>query len=37
MTSLRVAGDIPVQSDYMPMITAYMFMSMIYTFIGLSW
>lgn len=35
--SVRVAGDIPVQSDYLPLITLYFFLSLIYTFISFLW
>ena len=34
VTSLRVSSDIPVQSDYLPLITLYMILSIFYTFIG---
>ena len=37
MNSLRVSADIPVQSEYLPLITLYMLLSMMYTFSGLSW
>ena len=37
VTSLRIASDIPVQSDYLPLITLYFMLSIIYTLIGLIW
>ena len=37
VTSLRVSSDIPVQSDYLPLITLYMILSIFYTFIGFFW
>ena len=37
VTSLRIAGDIPIQSDYLPLITLYMILSIIYTLFGFIW
>ena len=35
VTAVRISGDIPTQSEYLPLITLYMILSMAYTFIGL--
>ncbi|CAF0940104.1 unnamed protein product [Brachionus calyciflorus] len=35
--SLRVANDIPVQSDYLPLITVYFMVSTIYSILSLIW
>ncbi len=37
VTSLRVSGDIPIQSEYLPLITLYFLLSIVYTFLGLIW
>jgi hypothetical protein len=37
VTSLRISTDIPVQSEYMPLLTLYMLFSIGYTFMGMSW
>ena len=37
VTSVRIAGDIPMQSEYLPLITLYFLLSIIYTFLGLTW
>lgn len=35
--SVRVASDIPIQSDYLPLISLYFILSLFYTFISLNW
>ena len=35
--SVRVSSDIPIQSDYMPLITLYFFLSILYTFSSFLW
>lgn len=35
--SLRVAGDIPIQSEYLPLITLYFIISTVYTLISFMW
>lgn len=35
--SVRVSGDIPVQSDYLPLISLFFFLSILYTFISFIW
>ena len=35
--STRVAGDIPVQSDYMPLISFYFSLSILVTFVSFVW
>lgn len=35
--ALRVSGDIPVQSDYLPLISVYFIMSSLYTLVSLIW
>ncbi len=37
VTSVRVAADIPTQSEYLPLISLYMLFSILYTFMGMSW
>ncbi len=37
VTSLRVSSDIPIQSDYLPLITLYMILSILYTLFGFVW
>ncbi len=37
VTSLRISGDIPMQSNYLPLITLYLLLSIMYTFMGFSW
>jgi hypothetical protein len=37
VTSLRISNDIPIQSDYLPLITTYFLMSIVYTLTGLVW
>lgn len=37
VTSVRIAGDIPMQSEYLPLITLYFLLSILYTFLGLTW
>ncbi len=37
VNSLRIAGDIPVQSEYLPLITLYNLLSIFYAFLGLLW
>lgn len=35
--SLRISGDIPMQSEYLPLITLYFVLSISYTFFSLFW
>ena len=35
--SVRVASDIPVQSEYFPLISLYFFLSLLYTFVSFVW
>ena len=35
--AIRVANDIPVQSNYVPMISVYFLLSILYTFISFAW
>ena len=35
--SVRVSSDIPVQSDYLPLISLFFILSLFYTFISLYW
>ena len=35
VTAVRISSDIPTQSEYLPLITLYMVLSMVYTLIGL--
>ena len=35
VTAVRISDDIPTQSEYLPLVTLYMMLSMIYTFIGM--
>jgi hypothetical protein len=37
MIAVRSAGDLPVISDYIPLINMYFFLSQLYTFISFSW
>ena len=37
VTGLRISGEIPVQSDYLPLITLYILLSILYTFAGFTW
>ena len=37
VTGLRISGDIPVQSLYLPLITLYILLSILYTFAGFTW
>lgn len=37
MYSLRISGDIPIQSEYLPLIMLYFVLSMVYTFLSLCW
>jgi amino acid permease len=37
VTGLRISGEIPVQSDYLPLITLYILLSILYTFVGFTW
>ncbi len=37
LTGIRIASDLPVESEYIPLITVYIFVSILYTFIGFSW
>ena len=37
VTSLRVSSDMPIQADYLPLITIYFMMSIFYTLIGFAW
>jgi hypothetical protein len=37
VNSVRISNDIPVQSEYLPLITLYMLMSMIYTLFAFVW
>ena len=37
VTSLRISSDIPVQSEYLPLITLYMILSIVYTLLGFIW
>ena len=34
---MRVSSDIPVQSDYMPLISVFFFLSILFTFISFVW
>ena len=35
VTAVRISNDIPTQSEYLPLVTLFIMLSMIYTFIGL--
>ena len=35
--SVRVSNDIPIQSEYLPLITLYFVLSLFYTFISFAW
>ncbi len=35
--SVKIAGDIPVQSEYLPWVSLYLIMSINYTFFGFLW
>lgn len=35
--SVRTSSDLPVQSEYFPLISVYFFLSVIYTFVSLGW
>jgi uncharacterized membrane protein YcgQ (UPF0703/DUF1980 family) len=35
--SVRAAGDLPIISDYMPLIVMYFFLSQLFTFISFFW
>ena len=37
MIAVRSAGDLPIISDYMPLINVYFFLSQLYTFISFVW
>ena len=37
MIAVRSAGELPVISDYMPLINVYFFLSQLYTFISFVW
>jgi hypothetical protein len=37
VTGLRISGEIPVQSNYLPLITLYILLSILYTFAGFTW
>ena len=37
MTAVRISSDIPTQSDYLPLISLYMFLSIFYALISMSW
>ena len=37
MISVRVSSDIPIQSDYLPLISLYFFFGILYTFISFNW
>ena len=37
MTAVRISSDIPTQSDYFPLISLYMFLSIFYALISMSW
>ena len=37
MSSVRISSDIPNQSEYLPLITLYFLLSILYTFIGFMW
>jgi hypothetical protein len=37
MIAVRSAGDLPIISDYMPLINVYFFLSQLYTFISFAW
>ena len=37
MISVRVSNDIPIQSEYLPLITLYFVLSLFYTFISFAW
>ena len=35
--SVRVSNDIPIQSEYLPLITLYFLLSLLYAFISFAW
>ena len=35
--SVRASNDLPVQSDYLPLISLYFFLSITFTFISFNW
>ena len=35
--SVRVSNDIPIQSEYLPLITLYFLLSLLYAFISYAW
>ena len=35
--SVRVSNDIPIQSEYLPLITLYFVLSLLFTFISFAW
>ena len=35
--SVRVSNDIPIQSEYLPLITLYFLLSLLYAFISVAW
>jgi hypothetical protein len=37
VTGVRISGEIPVQSQYLPLINLYILLSIIYTLIGFMW
>ena len=37
MISVRVSSDIPIQSDYLPLISLYFSFGILYTFISFNW
>ena len=37
VNAVRVASDIPAQSDYVPVMTQYFFVSILYTLISMFW
>ena len=37
MISVRVSNDIPIQSEYLPLITLYFLLSLLYAFISYAW
>ena len=34
---MRIASQIPIQSDYLPLVSVYFFLSILFTFLSLVW
>jgi hypothetical protein len=35
--SVRISSDIPIQSEYLPLISLFFFLSLLFTFISFNW